>query len=210
MKFAKYTHTYIVLSVLVPIILCNSHNAQCCNKCLSGMHICLQEWIVARTESMHWITALILIKFLKEKYTYIVATLNVKDCLRAKQAKNYHGRTPFQNLPLGSGFLLLPRRGADGKGGERHEDQTGTCSHCLSDVGRKVFRSRNLSRRMKMEVFQSMVSLPLWCRDLVTNPTRRQETEDFPHVMSLGHCGGDSVGHAKQCWHIRGDWGATN
>ena len=57
---------YIVLSVLVPIILCNSHNAQCCNECLSGVHICLQQCTVTRTGS----------KYVSTTYIYIVNGLN--------------------------------------------------------------------------------------------------------------------------------------
>ena len=53
---------YIVLSVLVPIILCNLHNAQCCNECLSGVHICLQQCIVTRAGS----------KYASTTYIYIV------------------------------------------------------------------------------------------------------------------------------------------
>ena len=76
---------------------------------------------------------------------------------------------------------------------------------------RKVFRSRNLSRKTKVQVFRAMVmSVLLYGAETWTvtqQDIRRLKTFQ---MRCLRHCGCDSVGYAAQCGHTGGDWRATN
>ena len=113
----------------------------------------------------------------------------------------------------GSGLFILPSKWnrAASNGGEWCEYQTREDSHCLSDEeleGVPKQKSQQKSENARLAI-SGYVSPPLWCRDLASNPTWQQETEDLPNKMPPGHCGVDSVGQTVQCWHAAWDCRAT-
>ena len=86
----------------------------------------------------------------------------------------------------------------DCQGGERCWNQTGEGSNCLANVEMEDVQESK-PQQDNQSAFVSInghVSPSLQCRDLASNLTRHQKTEDLPDEMPLGHLKSDPVGQA--------------